>query len=145
MTIKTIALVAHDHKKNALINWVQKNFNLLKPHHLIATHSTGIIIREKLQLQVNLLESGPLGGDQQLGAHIVNDKIDILIFFWDPLEAQPHDPDVRALLRIATVWNIPTACSEASADFIISSPLFSANYVRTVPNYDAYRGRKLNQ
>ncbi len=138
---KRIALVAHDNKKNDLLEWAVFNRGLLAAHHLLATGTTGSLLEEALGTPVTKLQSGPLGGDQQIGAKIVDDEIDFLIFFWDPLEPQPHDPDVKALLRIAVVWNVPVACNRASADFMISSPLMSEPYERSVPDYEGYRER----
>ncbi len=143
MTKKNIALVAHDGKKAALTQWVKDHQDVLKRHNLYATGSTGHGIEEKLGITIHKLESGPLGGDQQLGAKIVNREIDLLIFFWDPLEAQPHDPDIRALLRIAVVWNIPVACDPATADYILTSPLLESDYKPKTPDYSAYRNRAL--
>jgi methylglyoxal synthase len=138
---KKVALVAHDNKKQDLFEWAKFNRDLLVEHELYATGTTGKVLAEDLQLQITSLESGPLGGDQQIGARISEGMIDFVIFFWDPLEPQPHDPDVKALLRIAVVWNIPVACNRASADFMISSPLMSGTYERLVADYSKYRGR----
>ncbi len=143
MTRKTIGLVAHDNKKQALIDWVQYNRAILVAHDLVATGTTGAQLEAILGIEVRKLQSGPLGGDQQLGALIAGGEIDFLVFFWDPLEPLPHDPDVKALLRIAVVWNIPIACNRASADFMVSSPLMSSEYAREMPDYEAYRGRQL--
>lgn len=144
MPEKKIALVAHDNKKRDLLDWARFNRDLLARHRLYATGTTGETLERKLGLMLTKLQSGPLGGDQQVGAKIVSQEIDFLIFFWDPLEPQPHDPDVKALLRMALVWNIPMACSRASADFMISSPLMAAEYTRLVPDYDEYRMRRVN-
>lgn len=138
---KKIALVAHDNKKRDLIEWAKYNRMLLAHHKIYATGTTGEILEQELGFTVNRLQSGPLGGDQQVGARIADSEIDFLIFFWDPLEPHPHDPDVKALLRMAVVWNIPTACNRASADFMISSPLMDDDYDRIVPDYDVYRTR----
>jgi len=135
---KRIALVAHDKKKKDLLEWAKWNRAGLAEHVIIATGTTGKLLEEELGIEVIKLQSGPLGGDQQLGAKITNGEIDLLIFFWDPLEMQPHDTDVKALLRIAVVWNIPVACNRASADFIISSPLMSGAYQHLTPDYEAY-------
>jgi methylglyoxal synthase len=140
---KRIALVAHDHKKNDLVEWVRFNKDLLLQHELCATGTTGMLVEQELNIEIDKLESGPLGGDQQLGAKIAGGEIDFLIFFWDPLESLSHDPDIRALLRIAVVWNIPVACNRSSADFMISSPLMSRPYERMIPDYEAYRHRSL--
>jgi methylglyoxal synthase len=141
---KKIALVAHDNKKSDLLEWAKYNRTLLAHHILYATGTTGTTLERELDLEVNRLQSGPLGGDQQIGARISENEIDFLIFFWDPLEPQPHDPDVKALLRMAVVWNIPIACNRASADFMISSPLMDAKYDRLVPDYQEYRTRKID-
>lgn len=138
---KNIALVAHDNKKGNLLEWVRFNKNTLQKHKLFATGTTGKLLEDELNSKITIFESGPLGGDQQVGSRISEGKIDFLIFFWDPLESQSHDPDVKALLRMAVVWNIPTACNRASADFLISSPLMSQKYSRSLPNYDNYRQR----
>ena len=141
---KKIALVAHDNKKPDLLEWAKFNRDLLAHHEIYATGTTGVILERELGFKINRLQSGPLGGDQQIGAKIVNNEIDFLIFFWDPLEPMPHDPDVKALLRMAVVWNIPIACNRASADFMISSPLMDGEYNRLVPDYAEYRSRQIN-
>ena len=138
---KKVALVAHDNKKRDLLDWAKFNHVLLAHHSIFATGTTGTLLEHEIGLTVHKLQSGPLGGDQQVGAKIADNEIDFLIFFWDPLEPQPHDPDVKALLRMAVVWNIPIACNRASADFIISSPLMDSIYNRIVPDYDDYRQR----
>jgi methylglyoxal synthase len=141
---KKIALVAHDHKKRDLLEWAQFNRDLLAHHELFATGTTGATLERELDLEITRLQSGPLGGDQQVGAKIADNEIDFLIFFWDPLEPVPHDPDVRALLRMAVVWNIPIACNRASADFMISSPLMDTEYDRLVPDYEEYIARQID-
>jgi methylglyoxal synthase len=140
---KKVGLVAHDNKKRDLIDWVTFNRVQLAEHDLVATGTTGSMLEETLGIKIRKLQSGPLGGDQQVGALIADGDIDFLVFFWDPLEPQPHDPDVRALLRIAVVWNIPVACNRASADFMISSPLMTSDYARQMPNYQAYIDRPI--
>jgi methylglyoxal synthase len=140
---KKIALVAHDNKKRDLVEWSKFNRDLLAHHQIFATGTTGSLLERELDIKITKLQSGPLGGDQQIGARIVDGDIDFLIFFWDPLEQQAHDPDVKALLRMAVVWNIPTACDRATADFMISSPLMDKEYDRLVPDYDMYRNRKV--
>ena len=142
---KKIALVAHDNKKPDLVEWAMFNRDLLAHHEVFATGTTGEMLERELGFKITKLQSGPLGGDQQVGAMIVNDEINFLIFFWDPLEPMPHDPDVKALLRMAAVWNIPIACNRASADFMISSPLMDGEYDRLVPDYDDNRKRKIPQ
>lgn len=139
---KRIALVAHDHKKDDLIDWAVYNKSLLTRHELYATGTTGRLLSQALDLPVTCLLSGPLGGDQQIGALIAEGKIDLLIFFWDPMEAQPHDPDIKALLRLGVVWNLPFACDRATADFLLTSPLFHQPYDVILPDYSAYTGRK---
>ena len=141
---KRIALVAHDNKKDELLAWVAENRAALTAHELLSTGTTGDLLAQRLGISVEKVESGPLGGDLQMGAKIAQGEIDLLVFFWDPLEPQPHDPDVKALLRIAVVWNIPIACDRASADFLFSSPLLATEYVRLVPDYQDYRQRRLH-
>lgn len=143
MRNKKIALVAHDHKKKDLVEWAKFNRVLLAHHTIYATGTTGLLLERELGFTINKLESGPLGGDQQVGARIVDGEIDFLIFFWDPLESLSHDPDVKALLRMAVVWNIPIACNRATADFVISSPLMDEDYERLIPEYQNYRDRSL--
>ena len=138
---KRIALVAHDHRKADLLEWAQYNRDLLANHELMATGTTGALLEEVLNIPVVKLQSGPLGGDQQVGARIAEGTVDLIIFFWDPLQPQPHDPDVKALLRIAVVWNIPAACNRASADYMISSPLLTSEYERQLPEYGDYQNR----
>jgi methylglyoxal synthase len=138
---KRIGLVAHDHKKDDLVEWAVYNRHELVRHDLIATGTTGTLLEEHLGVGVVKLQSGPLGGDLQIGGLIADGAIDLLVFFWDPLEAQPHDPDVKALLRIAVVWNIPIANNRATADFLISSPLMTSDYTRAVPDYQAHIAR----
>lgn len=132
---KRIVLVAHDGRKQDLLEWVKFNRGTLNKHDLFGTGSTGKLISDEADLPVKCFKSGPLGGDQQIGAAIAEGEIDMMIFFWDPLEQQPHDPDIKALLRIAVLYNIPTASNRASADFLISSPFFSGEYEQTVPDY----------
>ena len=138
---KNIAVIAHDNKKKDLLEWAQFNKDLLALHEIYCTGTTGTLLERELSIPVNKLQSGPLGGDLQIGAMTAEGKIDFLIFFWDPLEPHPHDTDVKALLRIAVVWNVPIACNRASADFMISSPLMSSQYERLVPDYGVYKKR----
>ncbi|QOL24733.1 methylglyoxal synthase [Thalassotalea sp. LPB0316] len=135
---KHIALVAHDNMKADLVVWCKKYVDKLTNHALFATGTTGSLLKNETGLNITALISGPLGGDQQIGALITEQKVDMMVFFWDPLEAQPHDPDVKALLRLAAVWNIPVACNQASADFLITSSLFDQSYEKSVPDYDKY-------
>jgi len=140
-----IALVAHDHKKPDLLAWARYNKGSLQGHSLCATGTTGALLEKELGVKIKKLKSGPLGGDQQVGALIAEGAVDMLIFFWDPLEPQPHDPDVKALLRLAVVWNIPVACDRATADFLISSPLMKNGYRRIMPDFKSYLNRPAAQ
>ena len=153
--VKRIALVAHDHRKNDLIEWVEWNWEILVKHKLVCTGTTGRLVKEALirkkeennnirTLNITKLKSGPLGGDQQMGAMICDGDVDVLIFFWDPMQPQPHDVDVKALLRIAALYNVVTACSRSTADFIISSPLFDGHYTPIIKDYSAYANREIN-
>jgi methylglyoxal synthase len=140
---KRIALVAHDNKKTELIEWASYNKIALNKHLLFATGTTGTLLEKTLDQSVQKLLSGPLGGDQQIGAMIAEGKLDVLIFFWDPMQAQPHDPDIKALLRLAVTYNLPFACDRATADFIFTSPLMHSDYESITPDYSAYVQRKL--
>jgi methylglyoxal synthase len=151
--IKNIALVAHDNRKKDLIEWIEWNYTSIIRHKLICTGTTGILVEqalkrklvnEKVDLQITKLKSGPLGGDQQLGAMIAEGKVDVIIFLWDPMQPQPHDVDVKALLRIAVLYNIPTACNRATADFIVSSSLIGQKYTPVTKDYEAYIKRDVN-
>lgn len=144
MQKKSIALIAHDHKKDDLLEWIRCNREVLIKHDLFATGTTGRLISKELQLGVTTYKSGPLGGDQQIGAAIANQEIDFLIFFWDPMEALSHDTDIKALLRIAVVWNIPVACNRATADYLITSPLVEGPYERFIPDYQQYLDRNVD-
>lgn len=140
---KRIALVAHDNMKGELIQWAVYNKTALSKHRLYATGTTGSLLEAALDQSISKFLSGPLGGDQQIGASIAEGKLDVLIFFWDPMEAQPHDPDIKALLRVAATWNIPTACNRATADFLLTSPLMYSEYEPILVDYSAYINRKL--
>jgi len=151
--IKNIALVAHDNRKKDLIEWIEWNYSSIIRHQLICTGTTGImveqalknkLVNEKYDLHITKLKSGPLGGDQQLGAMIAEGKVDVIIFLWDPMQPQPHDVDVKALLRIAVLYNIPTACNRATADFIVSSSLIGQKYTPVTKNYESYIKRDVN-
>lgn len=141
---KNIALIAHDERKKDLLEWVRFNKGTLGQHNLFGTGTTGSLVAQEVGLNVTRFRSGPLGGDQQVGAKIAEGEIDLLIFFWDPLELHPHDPDVKALLRIAVVWNIPIACNRATADFLISSHLLAEEYERQVIDYEMRYKREIN-
>ena len=154
MEIKNIALVAHDNRKKDLIEWFEWNYKTLIPHNFICTGTTGKLVEDVLkknakaddksyELKIQKLQSGPLGGDQQIGSLIVEGKIDFMIFFWDPMEPHPHDVDVKALLRISVLYNIPIACNRATADFMISSPLLNEKYSRVLKDYSTYIKRSL--
>src|SRR5215510_4323032 len=140
---KRIALVAHDNKKKELIEWAVFNKGTLAKHKLYATGTTGAMLEKELDQPVIKLQSGPLGGDLQIGAMITEGKLDVLIFFWDPMEAQPHDPDIKALLRISVTWNIPIACDRATADFVLTSPLMQEPYEPIIEDYSVYLKRKI--
>ena len=139
---KTIALVAHDNRKEDLLRWAEKHQVKLSKHHLCATGTTGKLLGKALNIDIKSYLSGPLGGDQQIGSHIAEGKIHCLIFFWDPFEPMPHDPDVKALLRLAAVWNIPVACNSSSADLMLASELFDEPVERLIPNYAAYLAKR---
>lgn len=153
---KRVALVAHDHRKADLIEWVRWNYETLLRFDLICTGTTGRMIEDALRQQIaehggepdglpiTKLKSGPLGGDQQLGAMIADRQVDVLIFFWDPMEPQPHDVDVKALLRIAVVYNVPAACNRSTADFVVSSPLMSGTYQPILRDYEGYVDREVD-
>jgi methylglyoxal synthase len=140
---KRIALVAHDHKKADLMEWVVYNKKVLIQHDLVATGTTGRLLQEQLDHPVKRFLSGPLGGDQQVGALIAEGRLDIIIFFWDPMEQQPHDSDVKALLRLAVTWNIIIACNRTTADFVLTSFLMNDDYPLVLPDYSSYLNRKI--
>ena len=142
MKKKNIALIAHDNKKLELLEWVRNHRESMAKFELFATGTTGSLVEAEMNLPVHKFQSGPLGGDQQIGALIAEGNIDLLIFFWDPLEPLPHDPDIKALLRLAVVWNIPCACNKTTADYIFSSTLLFSDYERTMPDFTQYRNRK---
>jgi methylglyoxal synthase len=140
---KRVALIAHDHKKAELIDWAVYNKTVLSRHELYATGTTGKLLEENLDVPVRKMLSGPLGGDQQIGAMVAEGIIDAVIFFWDPMEALPHDPDIKALLRLCALWNIPMACNRSTADFLLTSPLMHQDYEAILPDYTQYLGRKV--
>ena len=140
---KRIALVAHDNMKPELMEWAKYNKATLRKHQLFGTGTTGKLMEDLLDTPVTKFLSGPLGGDQQIGAAIAEGEIDILIFFWDPMAAQPHDPDIKALLRLGVVWNIPTACDRSTADFLLTSPLMNEPYDVKIKDYSTYLKRKV--
>jgi len=151
---KTIGIVSHDNRKKDMIEWVAYNWKELIPHSLVCTGTTGKLVQETINqkcieencipTEVIRLKSGPLGGDQQLGAMITEGQVDLLIFFWDPMQPQPHDVDVKALLRISVLYNIPTASNRSTADFIISSPLFHEEYTPAIKDYSGYISREVD-
>lgn len=140
---KNIALVAHDHRKKDLLEWVIAHRDILQKHNLFATGTTGYLLEEKADLKITKMISGPMGGDQQIGAKISEQGIDMMIFLWDPLNAVPHDPDVKALLRISTVWNIPVANNRATAEFLLSSPLMNDEIKINIPDYKKYLAERI--
>ncbi|HEX4850579.1 MAG TPA: methylglyoxal synthase [Puia sp.] len=141
-SVKRVALIAHDNKKAELMEWAVYNKEALSKHKLCATGTTGKLLEKALGQSITKYQSGPLGGDQQIGALIAERKVDVLIFFWDPMEAQPHDPDIKALLRLGAVWNIPIACDRATADFLLTSPLMHLEYEIVLPDYSQYLQRR---
>jgi len=140
---KNIALIAHDNKKGDLLEWIKYNKGSLKKHNLFATGTTGLLVNKETGLEVTRLKSGPLGGDQQVGAKIADGEIDFVIFLWDPMEPHPHDVDVKALLRLSVVYNTPVACNRATADFLISSPLMNQDYERLLVDYESSKQKSL--
>ena len=143
MTRKRIALIAHDNKKKELIEWVKFNHAIMLNSEIFATGTTGKMLESEVGINVRRLQSGPLGGDQQIGALIAEGNVDILIFFWDPLEPLPHHPDIKPLLRLAVVWNIPVACNRSTADFLFTWALFYSDYQRKMPDFLEYNNRKI--
>ena len=151
--VKSIALVAHDNRKKDLIEWAEWNYEVLIGHKLVSTGTTGSLVeraiknrlkdKDAAKFEVIKLKSGPLGGDQQMGAMIAEGEIDLMIFLWDPMQPQPHEVDVKALLRISVLYNIPTACNRSTADFMISSPLLNAEYKPTLKDYSKYIERSV--
>lgn len=140
--VRTIALVAHDNMKDELLEWAKHNRDLLAEFELYATGTTGRLLEKALDLPIHRMQSGPLGGDQQIGAKIASGEIDMLVFFWDPLSPQPHDPDVKAVQRMAVVWNIPLASNRSTADFLITSPLLRDGYRQIRPDFESYESRR---
>lgn len=138
---KSIGLIAHDHRKRELVDWAAYNKELLSHHELYATETTGTLLEEALDLRVHKLKSGPLGGDHQIGARLAEGQLDLLIFFWEPLQPQPHDPDPLPLLRLAAVWNVPIATNRATADYMVASPLLLAHYSPMLPDHTPYADR----
>lgn len=138
---KRIGLIAHDNRKRELVDWAAFNRELLGRHELFATETTGALLEGTLELEVNKLHSGPVGGDHQLGAMLAEGKLDLLVFFWEPLQPQPHDPDPMPLLRLAAVWNIPVATNRATADYVVASPLLEATYAPMSPDNSPYVDR----
>jgi methylglyoxal synthase len=143
MKKKSIALVAHDNKKKELVEWAKFNESEMAKFEIYATGTTAQLIEKELDVKVHHLQSGPLGGDQQIGALITEGKVDILIFFWDPLQPLPHDPDIKALLRLAVLWNIPLACNRTTADYLFSSPLLNGSYKTVKPDFESHLKRKI--
>ena len=143
MATKRIALIAHDNKKRELIEWAKYNRTIMSESDVFATGTTGKMLESEVGIKVKILQSGPRGGDLQIEALIAEGNVDLLIFFWDPLEPLPHDPDIKALLRLAVVWNIPMACNRATADYLFSSPLLFSDYRRKMPDFVDYNNRKI--
>jgi methylglyoxal synthase len=142
---KRIALIAHDNMKPVLSAWVERHLAVLTEHQLVATGTTGHLLRSKHGLEIQSMVSGPLGGDQQIGAMLVDQQLDMIVFFWDPFEPQPHDPDVKALLRVAAVWNVAVACNQSSADFMIQSAHINNQYQYPIPDYPGYLEERIGK